>query len=383
MYLSVRREAHELIDGHALDDQRVLAKIRAGIDNLLDQRDSPTWAFDVVVRLDPQNVPLRTARFGRLLEIGREPEAEPFLATMVKNKADKIGAWIERGMLLARAGLADRAAADFAAALDVVPRNPIIYGPRASICATLATEPAAYDRLLALRGHDPVLWYVCACESVRRKDWKPAVADFMRGGEPSVPNEFAFTYGASLLLAGDQSAFARYVARQAELLNSLNNPAAPYVLARIAGLSKVGVMPSKQLVELADSAAAKASPATAWHRHVQALAAFRGGDLARAEQLADESSRLAWLHSQGLNDVLLGLINRSQGKTALARARLDHASRTLGRARPGSAASTAANGRVILLDWLEFQVLGRELEQALFDQAFPADPFTRSLKSKI
>ena len=46
----LRREAHTLVNGHAPDDRAALAKVRASMGNLIDDRDSPTWAYDMALR---------------------------------------------------------------------------------------------------------------------------------------------------------------------------------------------------------------------------------------------------------------------------------------------------------------------------------------------
>ncbi len=59
--VALRREAHELIDGRPPDDTAALAKVRAEMGNLIDERDSPTWAYDLALRLEPENADYRRA----------------------------------------------------------------------------------------------------------------------------------------------------------------------------------------------------------------------------------------------------------------------------------------------------------------------------------
>ena len=130
--VALRREAHELIDGRVPDDTAALAKVRAEMGSLIDDRDSPTWAYDLALRLEPGNAAYRGALAARLIELGRPAEAEPLLAAMVEGKTDAPRAWIDRGSLLAESGVPDRAAADFARALERLPEDFDIWGSRAA-----------------------------------------------------------------------------------------------------------------------------------------------------------------------------------------------------------------------------------------------------------
>ena len=118
-----RREAHELINGRVPDDRAAFARVRSAMGDLIDDRDSPTWAYDLALKLEPGNNTFRSALAARLLTLGRLAEAEPHFAAMVEGKAKEPRTWVDRGMLLAQAGQPERAAADFARALALVPQD--------------------------------------------------------------------------------------------------------------------------------------------------------------------------------------------------------------------------------------------------------------------
>ena len=160
--VALRREAHTLIDGKAPDDTAALAKVRAEQGDLIDHRDSPTWAYDMALRLDPTSAVYRYSLAARLIELGRVTEAEPLLLSSVEAGNKDPQAWVDRGVLLARAGLPDRAAADFAHALDLVPEDFNTWGPRAKLCMLMAGQPTAFEALLNLRKSDALLWYIRA-----------------------------------------------------------------------------------------------------------------------------------------------------------------------------------------------------------------------------
>jgi serine/threonine protein kinase len=76
---TLRREAHLLISGRQPDDAAALKKVGSQMGNLIDDRDSPTWAYDLALRLEPESAIHRKALAARLSALGRLPEAEPLL----------------------------------------------------------------------------------------------------------------------------------------------------------------------------------------------------------------------------------------------------------------------------------------------------------------
>jgi tetratricopeptide (TPR) repeat protein len=340
--------------------------------NLIDERDSPTWAFDMALRLDPGNVPFQNALAARLIEIGRLAEAEPQLAAMIEGKTNEPRAWVARGMLLARAGQPHRAAADFARAVDLVPEDLGVFGERTTLCNELASEPAAFDTLLAIRPSDALLWYVHALNYLASGDWKSALADFRRGGEPPATTEFAYAYAAALLLAGDEEAYRHYVNRQAEPLGETSEPFTLYVLARMAMLAHDPPVPPERIVKWSDRIV-KQEPGYAWFVHARAMAALRAGDIRTATKAADQSKRLPWENTDAINDLVLSLIELREGRKVEARDRFERA-RPLLDHRP---AIRPTAGTIQLLDWLEFLVLRPQIEGPLYDGGFPKDPFAR------
>jgi serine/threonine protein kinase/Tfp pilus assembly protein PilF len=368
--IALRREAHELMNGRPTDDVAALAKIRSAMGNLLDDRDSPTWAYDLALRLEPGNIQYRNALAARLTELGRIAEAEPQLAAMIEGKTTQPHAWVNRGMLLAQSGRPDRAAADFAKALELIPRDFDVFGARTRVCTALIREPAAFERLLTLRPSDALLWYTRAAEHLTRRAPKAAVADFVRGGEPPATTDLAHVYAAALLLAGDQIGYARYVSRQADLHGDTTAPFTCYVLARMAMLADRPPVSPHLILEWA-SRAVKQQPQVAWYAHAQGLAALRAGDMETARRALEESARLPWNDGSALNLVAQALIDLREGRAETARARFDRARASLD--LPPALGRIA--GKLPLMDWLEFQVLRPQVEGPLYDRVFPTDVF--------
>jgi tetratricopeptide (TPR) repeat protein len=75
--IALRREANTLIDGRVPDYSGTLAKVRAYMGNLIDDRESPTWAYDLALRLDPANAAYRDALAARLIELGQSATTRP------------------------------------------------------------------------------------------------------------------------------------------------------------------------------------------------------------------------------------------------------------------------------------------------------------------
>jgi hypothetical protein len=80
-------------------------------------------------------------------------------------------------------------------------------------------------RLLESRPNDALLWYIRAERHLLSRDYRAAVADFARGGEPPATMEFAYVYATALLLSGDLSSYREYVVRQADRYGDDGEPA--------------------------------------------------------------------------------------------------------------------------------------------------------------
>ncbi len=155
-----------------------------------------------------------------------------------------------------------------------MPEDFQIWGARAAACSAMAAHPAAYERLLALRPSDTLLWYVHAERHLIRHNFRAAVADFVRGGEPPATTEFAFIYAAALLLAGDEATYRDYAIRLAGRHGKAIEPYTLFVLAHLAMLADRPVVPPDRVVAWARRAAA-GQPQAAWYAHVQAMALLR------------------------------------------------------------------------------------------------------------
>jgi Tfp pilus assembly protein PilF len=368
----LRREAYELIEGRHSNDKAAVESVRIAMGDLIDDRDSPTWAFDMALRLEPTSAYFKLALAGRQLELGRVAEAEPQLRAMIDGKTLEPRAWIERGMFFANAGQPDRAAADFGKALELVPGDLHVFGNCAAFCNEMAKQPAAFDKLLAERSSDPLLWYVRASLHLAHGATNDAVTDFRRGGEPPASSEFAYLYAGALLLIGDVSNYERYVSEQGALHGSSNVPLTLYILTRMAMLAEKPPVAPERVLAWATQAR-KTGEKFAWFPHAQGIAALRADKFAIAKQAIEDADRLPWGQTIVLNQVARALIDIHEGRLDIARARFENARAVL----DTTPTFESESDRFHVNDWLEFQVLRREIERALYDRGFPDDPFVR------
>ncbi|QEH31955.1 Serine/threonine-protein kinase pkn5 [Aquisphaera giovannonii] len=367
---ALRREAHDLIDGRAPDDRAALDGVRAAMAGLLEDRDSPTWAFELAYRLDPESGAYRQGYASRLLVAGRSAGAEPFLAAMVHGKEGDPDAWTLRGELLARAGRTDQAAEDFERAVALVPPDLAVYSSRSKALANLNRFPQVLDRLIERRPGDAGLWYARACHRLIRGDAPGAVGDFARGGPPPASTEFALAYAGALLMAGDEPGYRRYVAEQAGRFGGSSDAFAWFVLARMASLSARTPLPPERPLDWARRFFEK--DPTPWSAHVLALAAFRAGDLVETRRALAESRQRGW-DAQHLNDLIEAAIDLRGGSSVAA-------ARTFASVRPWMAGPPGYGpvvGRGSITDWVELRVLGPQVELPLLDRSFPTHPFAR------
>ncbi len=178
--MTLRREAHSLVEGKPPDDTDRLAKVRSAMAGLLADRESPTWAFDAALRLEPTKSAHSIALANRLNELGRSAAAERVILAVTEARPDDPRNWLERGTYFATVGQVDRAAADFARALERMPQDFETWGDRAKLCIKMSEHPDAFDRLLELRPTDALLWYIRAERHLLKREYQAAIADFTR-----------------------------------------------------------------------------------------------------------------------------------------------------------------------------------------------------------
>ncbi len=129
----------------------------------------------------------------------------------------------------------------------------------------------------------------------------------------------------------------------------------------------------EQIVSWARNAVAS-QPRFGWYAHVLAMAYLRAGNYDAAKESVELSRTLGWnVGGQALNDLVSAMIDRVQGRAASAMEQFERSERPIFDRNTGA----HVDGTPMLTDWLEFQILRRQIEGPLLDAVFPADPFAR------
>src|SRR5262249_17581671 len=129
-----------------------------------------------------------TARARSLIALGRWSDAEAAFAEVVRARPDAPSLWIERGRFYVSRSQPEKAAADFARALDLVPENRETNSPRNEMILDLAQSDQAYAELLRLRPNDGHLWTGRGRYQTLHSRWAEAAADFARGIASAPPD---------------------------------------------------------------------------------------------------------------------------------------------------------------------------------------------------
>jgi tetratricopeptide (TPR) repeat protein len=368
-FAALRHEAHELVEGKPFDFSADLREMESKIGHFLDDRASPTWAFDVAVTMNPNTAGYELARAERLLELGRLNEGELALAKAAELKPDDPNVWQKRARIFEQRGDLDRAAGAYALMLDKLPQDLALYNNRGHTLDEILANEQVFKRLLELRPADPLLWYVRAARHIGRKEWSQALADYRQGGEPPVYTEHAYLYGASLIMVGDRAGYRDYVRKIAAAVSGVDDPWQNYIFSRTASL----VDDNGVEVELVLRAGEKASAANlAWYTHSLAGALLRAGDPSRAVALLDDPRATEW--QRHVTALLKSMAHAQLGHTEEARELLAISRKEL---PPQAAIHPGVPNSTLMTDWVELEVLGPEASAQILDPAFPADPFAR------
>ncbi len=368
--LNLRREAHREILGRPPDDSPALDRIRTQMGTLLDRTDSPTWSLDVARTIDPRS---RAAMFGlaqRLMRLGRYDEVAPLIEEAVARVGLSPSDWSQGSLLYSYAGQFDRAADLFLKAYDLYPTDSSYFSDRGFLISQFFSESEVMERVLLRRPDDPFLHFVRGMERLIRRDLAGAIADFERGG-PKPPSELAYIHAAALLLAGDEPGYRRLVQNHAAQFGDSKDRETCYVLARMAVLGRTPPVPVGRIIGWARLATEEGK--NGWSAHVWALACLRAGDLYGARKALFDSQAYGWGTGIGLNLVAEAMILHAQGQPADALRVLD-AIPDLYRSPPATLRSTPNS--LHAEDWMEYEVLTKQLRPGLYDAVFPADPFS-------
>jgi serine/threonine protein kinase/tetratricopeptide (TPR) repeat protein len=266
----------------------------------------------------------------------------------------------------AKAGHWEEAAAGFAEALDFLPSGEMWDNPRKCACRELANWDEVFARVLHLRPKDRDLWLGRARQLALRYNWAEAAEAYPKGIGPPSSRDESFEYGCVLCLCGDYQAYNAWCQQLLGVKAEGDLPS--FLLIRTLALAPQPVMPPAEMV-LRSHQVVK-NNANAWHLHALALAHFRAGEYDLAIQRARESDTMLWhAPARAQNWLLLALAHQRLGHTDEARSWQDRALQAIEQEIP---ANTGSRLSVPVPDWLEAEVLRREVEAALRGAAAPS-----------
>jgi WD40 repeat protein/tetratricopeptide (TPR) repeat protein/serine/threonine protein kinase len=260
--------------------------------------------------------------------------------------------WQARGN--ARSGQWEKAAANYARALEVLPSS----NDRQRANLELARWDDVFDRLVRLRSNDPDLWIGRGRYFALRREWAQAAAAYARRASSQTLSDEHFEHGCVLLLSGDRKGYRAFCKTMLAMGPKNNAPPGPYVLARTFALAAAAEVPPARALEWAQQAANHDS--AAWVLHALALAHYRAGHLDQAIERARVSNDQPWTDlGKAQNWLVLALSHARLGNAEEARQCWEAALPSLGvvdQVQPDEPLTLSVP------DLLEIQVLRRQAE---------------------
>jgi tetratricopeptide (TPR) repeat protein len=314
------------------------------------------------------------ARARSLMGRGRWDDAEAALAEAIRARPNLSALWLERGRYYATRSQPEKAAADFARALELAPEDRRWSSPRSAMILDLARWDRAYARLLELRPGDGHLWTGRGRYHAVHDRWDRAAADFARGIASAPPESEEWIEHACLrLLVGDGAGYRAFARQMRRRVGRTDDPRVAFVLARCGILTPDPVVEPGQAIRWAEQAVA--SGRNARYLHALGTAHYRAGHYDEAIRLLEESNAGDWTENgMAQNWLVLAMAYQQRGEAARARTLLDEAAKmwaAIEAAKVDGAVSMPA------ADWLPLQIYRREAEALILDAGFPADPFAR------
>jgi WD40 repeat protein/serine/threonine protein kinase/tetratricopeptide (TPR) repeat protein len=293
--------------------------------------------------------PEATAAYGKA--VNANPASEPI--------------WEAKGRAHIELSQWQEAAEAFARALDLLPPGVLQGSPRGRLCETLLPQERVFERLLELQPKAGELWVTRARDRARRSQWALAAADYMRGIESRPASDDWLECACVRLILDDADGYNRLCYQLIERAGPDPEPAVAYVLARTCALGPAAGVDPARAVEWGEKASVGLSK-TPWVLHALGLARFRAGQDEQALALLTESDGYRW-DGAFLDWLELALIKHHQGHKEEAQRWFMKAVERLDQARP----ATGSPVSFVAIDWLEAQVLRRQVE-ALLGKVVPA-----------
>jgi tetratricopeptide (TPR) repeat protein len=318
-----------------------------------------------------------TARAQNLVKQGRLSDAETAFAEAVCARRSLSAVWIERGKFNITRSQLEKAAADFANALDLEPGDRNWPSRRSQWILDLVPRDRLYAKLLELRPHDGRLWTGRGRYYALRNRWDQAARDLARGVESAPPDSDEWFECACLqVLVGDREGYRRLVHSMQQRAAGTKDYFVTSILVQSCNLASEPVIEPDQVVRWAEKVVSGSSKP--WDLNLLGTALYRAGRFEDAikrlgEGITSSSGTQETEPAGAQIRLVLAMAHQRLGDATRARALLDEVMRWWNIVEAGK-----TNGAVSLTspDWLWLQVLRREAEALiLFDPAFPTDPF--------
>ncbi len=313
-----------------------------------------------------------TARARAWAERKRWALAEAAFGEAVRARPYNSSVWAERGRFFAGHDQPERAAADFAQALALLPPDRYWRSPRSQMIVELPRWDQAYAKLLELKPDDGDLWVGRGRYAALRSRWDQAAADFARGIASAAPDsEEWFEHACLRLIVGDRVGYRAFIREMSRREGRTSDPFMAYVLARSSSLASESVIDQGTVIRWAEQAVA--SDRNPWYLHCLGGAHYRADHLEEAIKLLEESNARDWTREGKAQSRLLeAMAHHRSGHQSQARALLAAVQQWW-----KSVETTKSDGVVSIptTDWLPLQLLLGEAEAVIFyDPIFPADP---------
>jgi tetratricopeptide (TPR) repeat protein len=316
--------------------------------------------LDQAVRAEAEDPGLVLRMAKAEAELGRSQQVEALLERSTARQKRDPNTWVQSGLIRDRLGRTDRAAADFARAIDLLPRDRFFASPRSRIIVELAGHERIFSALLDARPDDEHLCIGKARYHALRDRWRLAAADYSRGIEPvpSPGTQAYYEYACALFLVGDKEHYRELIQTLSDHVDNTNDPRLAYELARVCTLAPEMTVEPERVIRGARLAAN--SEPLAWHSHVAGFANYGAGDYEGALRWVGDSLERAWDVGRLLNQLVLAMIHRRMGHAELSTTLFKesiHVCTEMDRGRVYGAVPA-----VFAADWMAIQIYRRQVE---------------------
>jgi len=297
-------------------------------------------------------------------ELGRAARVEALLERATSRQPRDPNTWVQCGLVWDGLGRTDHAAADFARAIDLLPRDRFFASPRSYLILELAGHERVFSALLEARPDDKQLWIGRARYHTLRDRWRRAAADYARGIEPvaSPGTQEYYEFACILLLVQDKARYRGLIQTLRDRVEETKDPRLAYELARACIITPEMAANPDQVVRWARMAAESAP--LAWHSHVLGAAYYRAGDFEQALRWLANSLEHTWDIGQPLNQLIQAMIHSRMGHAERAAALFKESLRRCEEMESGRA--DGAVPAIFAADWMTIQIYRGEVETLLF-----------------